>query len=285
MSDNPQQPNNKQSQPMPPNYSPQSGSQQPYTQQPQQGSQPQQSGQTQQDGQAQYGSQPQTPQQGSQPGYGSQPQAGYGSQQQNPAYGSQQQNPQQSYGSQPGYGSHQADGAQQPYGSQQAYSAPQGHSQPGYGFQGASSAQSAAAGVPMGAELPDAAYGPTSAGFWNADQSERTTALWSHLAHAATYVVGVGWIVTLILFIINKDKSPFLRHHGAQSLNLLIVGVIAAFGIGLIGGILTIVGIGFLILLLLPVLSIYMIVIEIIAGMAANRGEGYRIPMTPNWIK
>ncbi|WP_432788855.1 DUF4870 domain-containing protein [Brevibacterium sp. K11IcPPYGO002] len=233
MSDNPQQPSNGQSQPMPPNYSPQSGSQQPYTQQPPQGSQPQQSGP------AQYGSQPPNPQQGSQPGYGS----------------------------------------QQPYG------APQGQPQAGYGFQGASSAQSAAAGVPMGAELPDAAYGPNTLGFWNADQSERTTALWSHLAHAATYVVGVGWIVTLILFIINKDKSPFLRHHGAQSLNLLIIGVIAGFGIGLIGGILTIVGIGFLILLLLPVLSIYMIVIEIIAGMAANRGEGYRIPMTPNWIK
>lgn len=257
MSDNPQQPNNGQSQPMPPNYSPQSGSQQPQAQQPQQGSQPQQNGQ------AQYGSQPQNPQQGSQPGFGSQqPHAGHGSPQQNPAYGSQ-----------PGYGS------QQPFG------APQGQPQAGYGFQGASSAQSAAAGVPMGAELPDAAYGPNSLGFWNADQSERTTALWSHLAHAATYVVGVGWIVTLILFIINKDKSPFLRHHGAQSLNLLIIGVIAGFGIGLIGGILTIVGIGFLILLLLPVLSIYMIVIEIIAGMAANRGEGYRIPMTPNWIK
>ncbi|WP_169252400.1 DUF4870 domain-containing protein [Brevibacterium sp. 'Marine'] len=233
MSDNPQQPSNGQSQPMPPNYSPQSGSQQPYTQQPPQGSQPQQSGP------AQYGSQPPNPQRGSQPGYGS----------------------------------------QQPYG------APQGQPQAGYGFQGASSAQSAAAGVPMGAELPDAAYGPNTLGFWNADQSERTTALWSHLAHAATYVVGVGWIVTLILFIINKDKSPFLRHHGAQSLNLLIIGVIAGFGIGLIGGILTIVGIGLLILLLLPVLSIYMIVIEIIAGMAANRGEGYRIPMTPNWIK
>ncbi|WP_025777875.1 DUF4870 domain-containing protein [Brevibacterium sp. VCM10] len=227
MSENPQQPNNGQSQPMPPNYSPQSGSQQPQAQQPQQ------------NGQAQYGSQPQNPQQGSQPGFGS----------------------------------------QQPFG------APQGQPQAGYGFQGASSAQSAAAGVPVGAELPDAAYGPNSLGFWNADQSERTTALWSHLAHAATYVVGVGWIVTLILFIINKDKSPFLRHHGAQSLNLLIIGVIAGFGIGLIGGILTIVGIGFLILLLLPVLSIYMIVIEIIAGMAANRGEGYRIPMTPNWIK
>ncbi|WP_152346291.1 DUF4870 domain-containing protein [Brevibacterium sp. CFH 10365] len=247
MSDNPQQPNNGQSQPMPPNYSPQSGSQQPHTQQPQQGSQPQ-----------------------------------YGSQPQDPAYGSQPQNPQQGH---PGYGSQQAYGSQPGYGPQQPYGAPQGQPQAGYGFQGASSAHSPAAGVPMGSELPDAAYGPGSVGFWNADQTERTTALWSHLAHAATYVIGLGWIVTLILFIINKDKSPFLRHHGAQSLNLLIIGVIAGFGIGLIGGVLSIVGIGLLILLLLPVLSIYMIIIEIIAGLAANRGEGYRIPMTPNWIK
>ncbi len=247
MSDNPQQPNNGQSQPMPQNYSPQSGPQQPHTQQPQQGSRPQ-----------------------------------YGSQPPNPAYGSQPQNPQQGH---PGYGSQQAYGSQPGYGPQQPYDAPQGQPQAGYGFQGASSAHSPAAGVPMGSELPDAAYGPSSVGFWKADQTERTTALWSHLAHAATYVIGLGWIVTLILFIINKDKSPFLRHHGAQSLNLLIIGVIAGFGIGLIGGVLSIVGIGLLILLLLPVLSIYMIVIEIIAGLAANRGEGYRIPMTPNWIK
>ncbi|UVI34546.1 DUF4870 domain-containing protein [Brevibacterium spongiae] len=253
MSDNPQQPNNDQSRPMPPNYSPQSGSQPPA------GSQ------------QQYGSQ----QQGSQPGYGSQ--------QQNPQYGSQQAyGSQQQYGSQQAYGGQQAPGSGQPYGSQQSYGQPGGY---GAGPVGASSAFGPAASVPMGAELPPAAYGPGSVGFWNADQTERTTALWSHLAHAATYVIGLGWIVTLILFIINKDKSPYLRHHGAQSLNLLIVGVIAAFGIGLIGGILTIVGIGFLILLLLPVLTIYMIVIEIIAGLAANRGEGYRIPMTPNWIK
>ena len=98
-------------------------------------------------------------------------------------------------------------------------------------------------------------------------------------------VVGLGWIVTLVLYLINKDRSPFIRHHGAQSLNLLIIGVIAVIGLGFIGGVLSVVGIGLLILLLIPVVSIYMIVIEIIAGLAANRGEGYRIPMTPNWIK
>ena len=192
-------------------------------------------------------------------------------------YGSQQQG-QQSYGSQqygqqsPGYGP-------------QSYQ--QGGPQPGYAphSTAAASAFSPAAGVPVGAPLPEAAYGSGSVGFWTADQTERTTALWSHLAHAATYVVGLGWIVTLVLYLINKDRSPFIRHHGAQSLNLLIIGVIAVVGLGFIGGVLSIVGIGLLILLLIPVVSIYMIVIEIIAGLAANRGEGYRIPMTPNWIK
>src|SRR5699024_10813848 len=127
--------------------------------------------------------------------------------------------------------------------------------------------------------------GSGSVGFWAADQTERMTALWSHLAHAATYVVGLGWIVTLVLDLINKDRSPFIRHHGAQSLNLLIIGVIAVVSLRFIGGVLSIVCIGLLILLLLPVVSIYTIAFQIIAGLAANRGEGYRIPMTPNWIK
>ena len=215
---------------------------------------------------------------------------------------SQASGPQQPYaqhpGEQPGpqqpYGSQQP--GQQPYGSQQygqqtpgygPQSYQQGGPQPGYAphYPAAASAFSPAAGVPVGAPLPEAAYGPGSVGFWTADQTERTTALWSHLAHAATYVVGLGWIVTLVLYLINKDRSPFIRHHGAQSLNLLIIGVIAVIGLGFIGGVLSIVGIGLLILLLIPVVSIYMIVIEIIAGLAANRGEGYRIPMTPNWIK
>lgn len=248
MSNNPEQPNS--GRPMPPNYSQGSGSQPPYSQQPNQPG---------------YGSQ--QPNGSAQPGqqYGSNPGASHGQQ---PYSQQPSQNP---------YGSQQPGGGQQPYGAASYGGVPNSA--------GMTSAFGPAAGVPIGAPLPDAAYGPGSVGFWQADQTERSTALWSHLAHGATYVVGLGWIVTLILFIMNKDKSPYLRHHGAQSLNLLIIGVIAGFSIGLIGGLLSIVGIGFLILLLLPLLSLYMIIIEIVAGLAANRGEGYRIPMTPNWIK
>lgn len=215
---------------------------------------------------------------------------------------SQASGPQQPYAQHPGEqpGSQQP-GSQQHYGSQQPGQQPYAQQSPGYGpqsyqqggpqpgyaphYSAAASAFSPAAAVPLGAPLPDAAYGPGSVGFWTADQTERTTALWSHLAHAATYVIGLGWVVTLVLYLINKDRSPFIRHHGAQSLNLLIIGVIAVVGLSFIGVVLSIVGIGLLILLLIPVVSIYMIVIEIIAGLAAHRGEGYRIPMTPNWVK
>src|SRR5699024_9108960 len=126
---------------------------------------------------------------------------------------SQASGPQQPYAQHPG----EQPGPQQPYGSQQPGQQPYGSQQygqqtPGYAphSPAAASAFSPAAGVPVGAPLPEAAYGPGSVGFWTADQTARTTALWSHLAHAATYVVGLGWIVTLVLYLINKDRSPFI---------------------------------------------------------------------------
>src|SRR5699024_12682446 len=100
--------------------------------------------------------------------------------------------------------------------------------------------------------------GPGSVGCCTAAQTQRTAALWSRLGHAATYVVGLGWIVTLVLYLINKDRSPFSRHHGAQSLNLLIIGVIAVVGLGFIGGVLSIVCIGLLLLVLIPTAPHYM---------------------------
>src|SRR5699024_5054330 len=191
---------------------------------------------------------------------------------------SQASGPQQPYaqhpGEQPGpqqpYGSQQP--GQQPYGSQQygqqtpgygPQSYQQGGPQPGYAphYHAAASAFSPAAGVPVGAPLPEAAYGPGSVGFWTADQTERTTALWSHLAHAATYVVGLGWIVTLVLYYNNKHRSPFIRTNTAQSLNLHIIRVIAVIILGFTGGVRLIVANSLLNLFLSPAISIYMLVI------------------------
>lgn len=249
MSNSPQPPNGEanQSRPMPPNYTQASGPQQPYSQQPQQnyGSQQQYGSQ-----QNQYGSQPQS--------YGNQ---GYGSQQQ---YGSQQ-----NYGGQQ-YGSQQQYGGQQNYGGQQ------------YGVQPAMHANPA---MFDSANLPESAYGPGSERFWNATDSERTTALWTNIG-----ALFVGFL-PLIMFLVKKDESPFVRDYARQGTNAWITNMIATFAasivLGIIGTILAFVtmGFGFLIVYFAFLIPLVYAVIYIIAAVAANKGQGYKFPLTINFIK
>ncbi|MEL7582113.1 DUF4870 domain-containing protein [Brevibacterium casei] len=265
MSNSPQPPNGEanQSRPMPPNYTQASGPQQPYSQHPQQNSGSQQ----------QYGSQQNY---GSQQGYGQQ---GYGSQQNQ--YGSQPQ----SYGGQQQYGSQQNYGGQQ-YGSQQQSGSQQGYGQQ-YGGQqyGVQPAMHANPAMFDSANLPESAYGPGSERFWNATDSERTTALWTNIGS-----LFVGFL-PLIMFLVKKDESPFVRDYARQGTNAWITNMIATFAasivLGIIGTILAFVtmGFGFLIVYFAFLIPLVYAVIYIIAAVAANKGEGYKFPLTINFIK
>ncbi len=274
MSHSPQQPDDGQSRPMPPNYSQASGPQQPYAN----------GGQTSgsQQNPPQYGSQQNSPGYGSQQQYGNQ-QPGRGSQQQygnqQPGYGSQQNyGSQQQYGSpHPGYGSQQNYGNQQNYGSQQQYQGAQNHGMHGYGTANPAPFNSQA--------LPEQAYGPGSAQFWNANESERTTVMWTHIG---TLFIG---FLPLIMFLVKKDESPFVREHTRQGLNAMITNVILTFGasvvLGIVGFILALVtlGLGMLIVYLAFIIPIVYAVLYIIAAVAANKGEGYRFPLTFGFVK
>lgn len=256
MSYNPQQPNNgsEQSRPMPPNYSQASGPQQPYSQQ-NQG----------------YGSQ--QPNQ-AQPGYGSQ-QPGYGSvqppNQTQPGYGSQQ----------PGYGSQQA------YSGQQHYGQPQ-YAQQSYGQQPHSYGPAQPVGNPAmfnSQMLPENAYGPGSEVFWQASESERTTVLWTHIGS-----IFFGFL-PLIMFLVKKDESPFVREHSRQGLNAMItnaiatsVAVIVFMVIALILALVTF-GLGIFVYFLAFLVPLVYTVLYIIAAVAANKGEGYQFPLVFNFVK
>ncbi|WP_166972173.1 DUF4870 domain-containing protein [Brevibacterium atlanticum] len=231
MSDNPQQPNDNRAQPMPPDYSAQSGPQQPYIQP---GSQP--------------GSQPQSQQPNAQQSYGSQPQ-----------YGSQQPASQPAYGSQPVYGSQQA------YGSQQGYRGPQGY--------GPGSAANTRAFDSRA--LPPQAYGPGSAGFWQPSPSERSTSTWTQVGAIFT-----AWIVPLIVFLVKKDESPFIREQARQSLNFQLTLIIAY----IVADIFAVITFGFGAILYF-VIWIVALVFMIIAAVAANKGEVYKVPMSIQLVK
>lgn len=251
MSYNPPQPNNgsDQSRPMPPNYSQASGPQQPYSQH--------------NPGPQNFGSQ-----QG-QPGYGSQ-QQGYGSP--------------QTYSSQPNYGSQQNFGSPQG----QQYGSGQQYSQQQYGAQQQAYGAPRFVGNPAlfdSQALPENAYGPGSDQFWYATESERTTVLWSNIG-----ALFFG-ILPLIMFLVKKDESPFVREHTRQGLNAWITNIIATFAasfvLGILGFLLALVtfGLGMFIVYFAFLIPIFYAVLYVIAAVAGNKGEGYKFPLTFEFVK
>lgn len=106
-----------------------------------------------------------------------------------------------------------------------------------------------------------------------------------HLASIVFAILSVGvggWIVPLALYIIYRNRSPFMRQHFAEALNFQIsIAVLAALGLLLtLTFILAIIGIPLLI-----VVGIGTLVFPVLAALAANRGERYRYPMTLHLIR
>ena len=179
------------------------------------------------------------------------------------------------YGGQSGYGSQQAYGAQPNYGGQPGYGA-----QPGYGMP-----QMHNPAMFDSRSLPEQAYGPGSERFWTAHEPDRTTALWTHLG---SLIFG---FMPLIMFLVKKDESPFVREHSRQGLNAMITNTIVTFGalfvFGFVGFILALVtfGIGIIVMYAALIVPLVYCVFYIIAAAAANKGEGYKFPLTINFVK
>jgi uncharacterized Tic20 family protein len=110
------------------------------------------------------------------------------------------------------------------------------------------------------------------------DQSQMSPAdekLWATLIHIGGILF--SFIPALIGYIVLKDRGPFVRAHTATALNFQITMAIAAF----IGGILSIVVVGFLII---AAVGIIVIIFSIMAAVAANKGEWYSYPLTIKFL-
>ncbi|GAA3755301.1 hypothetical protein HDA32_004201 [Spinactinospora alkalitolerans] len=102
---------------------------------------------------------------------------------------------------------------------------------------------------------------------------DNTFALLSHLGGLL-----LGFVAPLVVFLIKKDESPYVRHHAVEALNFQITMCIGY----VVSGVLSIVLIG---LLLLPIVFIVSLVFSIMATMAANRGEWYSYPFNIRMVK
>lgn len=108
---------------------------------------------------------------------------------------------------------------------------------------------------------------------------DRTMGMLVHLLALLT-----GFLGTLILWLVKKDTSRFVDFHGKEAINFQITLLIYVFSL-MAFGIVTM-GAGMLIAVpLIIVLSIAAFVFELMACLAANRGEWHRYPMTIRLIK
>jgi uncharacterized protein len=114
-------------------------------------------------------------------------------------------------------------------------------------------------------------FNPTAQGpYYQPTPEDRT---WAMLAHLSP-LVGVGFIGPLVIWLIYKDKSPFVADQAKEALNfalamLIVVLICIATCVGII---------------VAPVLGIGALVYQIIAAMEANKGVWYRYPYTIRMI-
>ena len=111
---------------------------------------------------------------------------------------------------------------------------------------------------------------------------ERTLGMLIHLLALFTGFIGV-----LILWLVKKDESRFVDHHGREAFNFMLsqlIYYICLISIMMVIGVVTL-GLGFFILL--PVIFVFIIgtiILGIMACVAANKGVWHRYPLTIRFI-
>lgn len=125
-----------------------------------------------------------------------------------------------------------------------------------------------------GAPAPGAppAYGPVTGPPLRPDE-ERT---WSLVAHFGGLLFGF-W-APLLVFLIFKDRSVWVREQAKEALNFNI-----SYGAYMLAAavlILVLIGI-----IVLPIVAIAFVVLSIIGGVKASNGEFYRYPATFRLVK
>lgn len=104
-------------------------------------------------------------------------------------------------------------------------------------------------------------------------EEDKTLGMLCHLLGIFT-----GFLGPLVLWLVKKDSSPFVAHHGREALNFQITVFLIMLGLGTVTFMLLFVFVGFFLIPVIMVMQILAIVAEVMAAVAAQRGEWHRYP-------
>jgi uncharacterized Tic20 family protein len=105
---------------------------------------------------------------------------------------------------------------------------------------------------------------------------ERSWAVIAHAGSALAMVFSVGtlgFLGALAIWMVYKDRGPFVRHYASNALNIQLTALIGL----VISAVLVLVLIGFV---LYPLVVIVAVALHVVALLKANRGEWWKPPMT-----
>ena len=116
-----------------------------------------------------------------------------------------------------------------------------------------------------------------------------TLAMWTHLGAlivglSGGFVIITSFLAWLPAFLIKQSNpdSPFVIRHANESMNFQLQWLIIIIPLAIISFIFTLVSLGFGAILVIPIviaLGIFIVVVEIIATIAASKGEEYSYPL------
>lgn len=105
-------------------------------------------------------------------------------------------------------------------------------------------------------------------------EEDKTLALFCHLSGIFT-----GFLGPLVIWLVTKDRSAFLDHHGREALNFQITLLLVMMCLGSATFVLMFMLVGILLVPVLIVVPILALVAAILAAVAARSGGWYRYPL------
>lgn len=110
---------------------------------------------------------------------------------------------------------------------------------------------------------------------------ERTTGTIAHLVPLGAMVLSagmLGFVGSLVIYFMYRDRGPFVRQHAANSVNVqIITGIVLLISIPLM-----FVLVGFL---TYPLALVFAFIVHIVGAMKANSGQWWDPPLTPRIVR
>ncbi|RYC14655.1 DUF4870 domain-containing protein [Nocardioides zhouii] len=122
-------------------------------------------------------------------------------------------------------------------------------------------------------------------------EDERT---WGAISHAGAVVAMIcsagflGFLASIAVYVIHKDRGPFVRAHAANSLNIQITMFIWLVVLGILTIPIALLTLGLGLVVMLPALAAAFVVagiLHVIGAVKAYNGEWWNPPLTPRFVK